>query len=143
MNVVRSYLASRFKGTPAGNVMVAATSSPQRMSNVKGIIAIEGYPPSLGNRPPDALAAQIPFLGLAGDFQSPAKYESYAALLRSLSGDATSIFLPDMGILGNGHTMAVEKNNEQIADLIENWMQEHVMSKKGGATPSRQNVAPR
>jgi pimeloyl-ACP methyl ester carboxylesterase len=115
--------------TGAGNVMVAATSSPQRMSNIKGIIAIEGYPPSWGNRPPDALAAQIPFLGLAGDFQSPATYESYAALLRSLGGDATSIFLPDMGIFGNGDTMAVEKNNEQIADLIENWIQEHAITK--------------
>jgi hypothetical protein len=106
--------------------MVAATSSPERMESVKGIIGIEGYPGAVGNRPADASAAQIPFLGLAGDFQSPINYENYAALLRSLGGDATSIFLPDIGITGNGHTMAVEKNNEQIADLIENWIREHV-----------------
>jgi pimeloyl-ACP methyl ester carboxylesterase len=112
--------------TGTGNVMVAATSSPERMESVKGIIGIEGYPGAVGNRPADASAAQIPFLGLAGDFQSPINYENYAALLRSLGGDATSIFLPDIGITGNGHTMAVEKNNEQIADLIENWIREHV-----------------
>jgi pimeloyl-ACP methyl ester carboxylesterase len=113
-----------------GNVMVAATSSPERMQMVKGIIGIEGYPGATGNRPPDGLAAQIPFLGLAGDFQSPTAFEAYAALLRSLGGDATSIFLPDIGIVGNGHTMALEKNNEQIADIIEKWIQDHVTQAK-------------
>ena len=112
-----------------GNVMVAATSSPQTLLKVKGIVGIEGYPPAAGNRPPDSLAAQIPFLGLAGDFQSPTNFEAYAALLRSLGGNATSIFLPDMGIFGNGHTMAIEKNNEQIADFIETWIQAQVASK--------------
>jgi pimeloyl-ACP methyl ester carboxylesterase len=109
-----------------GNVMVAATSSPERMQNVKAIIGLEGYPGVRENRPPDTLAAQIPFLGLAGDFQSPIEYEAYAERLRSLGDDAMSIFLPDVEIFGNGRTMAIEKNNEQIADLIERWIQEHV-----------------
>jgi pimeloyl-ACP methyl ester carboxylesterase len=116
--------------TGTGNVMVAATSTPERMQKVKGLIGIEGYPGAAGNRPPDALAAKIPFLGIAGDFQSPTNYENYAVLLRSLGGDATSVFLPDIGIFGNGHTMAIEKNNEQIADVIETWIRDHV-SKPG------------
>jgi hypothetical protein len=29
-------------------------------------------------------------------------------------------------ILGNGYTMAIEKNNEQIADVIEAWIRDHV-----------------
>jgi pimeloyl-ACP methyl ester carboxylesterase len=115
-----------------GNVMVAATSSPERMKTVQGIIGIEGYPGAARNRPPEGLAAQIPFLGLAGDFQAPAPYEAYAALLRRNGGDATSVFLPDLGIPGNGHTMAVEKNNEQLADLIERWIQEHVAIRRKG-----------
>jgi len=45
--------------------------------------------------------------------------------LRSLGGDATSIHLPDIGLFGNGHTMAIEKNDEQIADVIENWIGQH------------------
>jgi len=110
-----------------GNAMVAATSSPERIQKVKAIVGIEGYPGGRGNRPPDALAAQIPFLGLAGDFQSPTGYEDYAALLRSLGGNATSIYLPEMGIFGNTHTMAIEKNNEEIADLIERWIGEVVV----------------
>jgi pimeloyl-ACP methyl ester carboxylesterase len=111
--------------TGTGNVMVAATSTPAREENVKGIIGLEVYPAAAGNRPPDAEAAKIPFLGLNGDFQSAAPYEAYAALLRSLGGDATSIHLPDIGIFGNGHTMAIEKNNEQIADVIETWIAQH------------------
>ena len=73
-------------------------------------------------------AAKIPFLGLNGDFQSGDPYEAYAALLRSLGGDATSIHLPELGIFGNGHTMAIEKNNEQIADVIEKWIVKHTRS---------------
>jgi pimeloyl-ACP methyl ester carboxylesterase len=114
--------------TGTGNVMVAATSSPARMRSVKGIIGLEGYPGAQGNRPPDALAAKIPFLGLAGDFQNKSPYEAYAALLRRFGGDATSIFLPDIGIFGNGNTMAIEKNSEQIADVIEQWIRAHVAS---------------
>jgi pimeloyl-ACP methyl ester carboxylesterase len=111
--------------TGTGNVMVAATSTPARLANVKGLIGIEGYPGTAGNRPPDALAAKIPFLGLNGDNLDPAPFEAYAALLRSLGGDATSIHLPDIGLFGNGHTMAIEKNDEQIADVIENWIGQH------------------
>lgn len=112
--------------TGTGNVMVAATSSPSRMKMVKGLVGLEGYPGVSGNRPPDDLAARIPFVGLAGDNLDATPFEQYAALLRSLGGDATSIFLPDIGLRGNGHTMAIEKNNERIADVIETWIRQHV-----------------
>jgi len=44
---------------------------------------------------------------------------------------ATEIFLPNIGIFGNGHTMAAELNNEQIADVLQNWINQHV---KGART---------
>jgi pimeloyl-ACP methyl ester carboxylesterase len=50
--------------TGTGNVMVAAST---RLGIVKGQIGIEGFPGAAGNRPPDNLAAQTPFLGLVGD----------------------------------------------------------------------------
>jgi hypothetical protein len=31
-----------------------------------------------------------------------------------------------VGIFGNGHTLAIELNDEQIADLIEDWIKQHV-----------------
>lgn len=126
--------------TGTGTAMVAATSSPARMQNVKAVVGLEGYPGTQGNRPPDTLAAQIPFLGLNGDYLDPAPFEAYAAMLRSLGGDATSIHLPDVGLYGNGHTMAIEKNNEQIADLIENWIEQHITKewKHSTAVPKTQ-----
>jgi pimeloyl-ACP methyl ester carboxylesterase len=116
--------------TGTGNVMVGATSSPDRIAKVKGIIGIEGFPGAAGNRPPDDLAAKIPFLGLIGDNTSPANGQAYTDLLRSLGGDATTIWLPDIGLLGNGHTMVLERNNEKIADVIEAWIKKHVEKKK-------------
>ncbi len=113
--------------TGSGNVMVAATSTPDRMRKVKGIVAIEGYPGTTGNRPPNSLAAEIPFLGINGDSLDPEPFEAYARLLRSLGGDARSVHLPNLGILGNGQTMPVERNNEQIADLIEGWVRDHLV----------------
>jgi pimeloyl-ACP methyl ester carboxylesterase len=112
--------------TGTGNVMVAATSSPARINTVKGIIGIEGFPGAAGNRPPDSLAAKIPFLGLVGDNTSPAAFQAYTTLLVGLSGDATTIWLPDVGLFGNGHTMALELNNEKIADILEEWIAKHV-----------------
>ena len=112
--------------TGTGNVMVAATSTPQRMNRVKGVIGLEGFPPAAGNAPDLNLLAKIPFLGLVGDNTSPTAAHAYTAQLTSLGGDATSIFLPDIGLFGNGHTMALELNNEQIADVIENWIRAHV-----------------
>ena len=41
--------------TGSGNVMVAATATPDRMRKVKGIVAIEGYPGTTGNRPPELI----------------------------------------------------------------------------------------
>ena len=40
-------------------------------------------------------------------------------------GDAKVIYLPDEGIKGNSHFMFQEKNNGEIADLVEKWLKEH------------------
>jgi pimeloyl-ACP methyl ester carboxylesterase len=109
--------------TGTGNVMVAAS---QRLYKVKGVVGLEGFPGAEGNRPPDELAAKTPFLGILGDNLDPAPSRAYTDTLSDLGGDATTVFLPDVGLRGNGHTMALERNNEKIADLIEQWIREHV-----------------
>lgn len=38
-----------------------------------------------------------------------------------LSGDSTWMHLPEMGIRGNTHAM-MQDNNDQIADLICDWL---------------------
>jgi hypothetical protein len=39
--------------------------------------------------------------------------------VKILRGNATTISLLALGIRGNGHSMMPERNNEEIADLIE------------------------
>jgi pimeloyl-ACP methyl ester carboxylesterase len=112
--------------TGTGNVLVGATSSPSRITKVKGIIGLEGFPPATGNAPDPKNVARIPFLGLLGDNLSPTEGQAYTSQIKKLGGDAQTVFLPDVGLRGNGHTMALEKNNEKIADLIESWIERHV-----------------
>ena len=114
--------------TGTGNVMVAASN---RLSAVKAVIGLEGFPGAAGNRPPDAMAAQTPFLGLLGDNADRSPFRAYTATLVALGGDATTVWLPDIGLFGNGHTMALELNNEKIADFMEEWIIEHVPGVRG------------
>src|SRR5205823_12194255 len=98
--------------TGTSNVMNAAA---QRPSLVKAVIGIEGAPPA-GGVDINTLA-KVPVVVLFGDNTSPANSRAFTDQLRALGGDASTIWLPDIGMHGNGHTMMLERNNEQIADL--------------------------
>lgn len=39
-----------------------------------------------------------------------------------LGGDSTWMNLPAMGIKGNSHMLMVDDNNDQIADMINDWL---------------------
>ena len=49
-----------------------------------------------------------------------------AKFLNQAGVKAQFIRLQDKGILGNGHMMMLEKNNMEIARLIDEWVQENV-----------------
>jgi hypothetical protein len=51
--------------------------------------------------------------------------KAFVARITKVGGDATALVLPEIGIKGNGHTMMLERNNEDIADRIEQWVAEH------------------
>ena len=77
----------------------------------------------------EATLAKIPLLQLEGDFMTDAAKNARKAItarLASLGGDATTIVLPEIGIHGNTHMMMLDKNNEQVADVIEAWISQHV-----------------
>jgi hypothetical protein len=46
--------------------------------------------------------------------------------MQALGGDVTVDVLPDHGIYGNGHTLALEKNNRQIMFRMISWMRGHL-----------------
>jgi pimeloyl-ACP methyl ester carboxylesterase len=112
--------------TGTSNVMNAAA---QRPDLVKAVVGIEGAPPSGGvdvNK-----LSKVPVVVIFGDNTSPAGSQAFTDQLKALGDDASTIWLPDVGIHGNGHTMMVERNNEQIADLIQTWLNEHVSNIRG------------
>ena len=115
--------------TGTSNVMNAAV---QRPTLVKAVVGIEGTPPS-GGVDVNTLA-RIPVVALVGDHTSPASARAFTDQLRALGGDASTVWLPDVGLYGNGHTMMLERNNEQIADIIEQWIAEHVPNVRGRYT---------
>ena len=101
----------------------------ERPSLVKAVIAIEG-PRRPGGVDVSALA-KIPVVVLFGDNTSPANSQAFTDQLKALGDDASTILLPDAGLHGNGHTMMLERNNEQIADLIERWINQQVPHVRG------------
>ena len=49
----------------------------------------------------------------------------------------TTIRLADIGIRGNGHMMMLEKNSDQIAAVMFDWLQKTLATKKKRAKRSK------
>jgi len=90
--------------------------------------------------------ATVPVLAVFGDHRDTPtgisirpswqlSFESCQALigrLKATGGDAQMLNPPDRGIRGNSHMIMQDKNNLQIADLILQWVEEHVGKRSGG-----------
>jgi len=83
--------------------------------------------------------AHIPQLFVWGDFMSE-KYTTVHAWVDAIRKDTpryrkaledagisyTWMSLPEMGIVGNSHMLMMDDNNAEIADMICNWIMQHV-----------------
>ncbi|HWL30953.1 MAG TPA: hypothetical protein VNQ50_02375 [Xanthobacteraceae bacterium] len=47
---------------------------------------------------------------------------AYAEAFKAAGGSLDRIDLPDIGIKGNSHMMMMDKNSDQIAGLIQDWL---------------------
>ncbi len=111
--------------------------------NVAAIVAIEpGGTPEIGSEQyKKFLDAKIPMVIYFGDYidNGPEDIQStgfwkgvrdgavaFAEQYNADGGNCTVINLPDIGITGNSHFMFQEKNSEEIASHIENWIKENV-----------------
>jgi hypothetical protein len=47
---------------------------------------------------------------------------AYAQAFRAVGGDVTTIDLPDIGITGSTHMLMMDKNSDQVAEVIEKWL---------------------
>jgi pimeloyl-ACP methyl ester carboxylesterase len=110
--------------TGGANVLNAATERPNL---VKGLVALEpsGYPPEERH----SLLAKLPLVVVLGDHLPETIIKSTKAFtdnLKKLGTDASTVVLPEVGIRGNGHMMMMERNSEQLAELVESWIKKHV-----------------
>jgi pimeloyl-ACP methyl ester carboxylesterase len=103
----------------------AALAHPDK---VKALVIIEGT--IRGNVETAAKVKGVPILVLYGDNVEKSKMFStqrennikMAALAKAAGGSIEIVNLPDLGIRGNTHFMMMEKNNAQIADIVEKWL---------------------
>ena len=110
-------------------------------SGIRGIVTIEmGCDTKLSARQ-IATLAKIPTLIVFGDHlndvaaaspanwpQSFASCKTFVAQLEKAGGDAEMMHLPELGIHGNSHMLMQDKNSDQIADLVLDWIDKHVES---------------
>ena len=75
---------------------------------------MEGFTAASGGDP--ALVKTIWQLTVLGDHNDPTPNQAWSTLINGLGGNSTTVYLPDVGIFGNGHTMMLQLNNEQIAE---------------------------
>jgi pimeloyl-ACP methyl ester carboxylesterase len=100
----------------------------QRPDKVKAMVAIESA--TAGIVANAGALKNTPVLMVFGDYvdQHPrwAKFKKidleYAAAVRAGGGKVDVINLPELGIKGNSHMLMQDKNNAQIADVIQKWL---------------------
>ena len=100
----------------------------QRPDKVKAIVAVESATAGIVANAPKL--KDIPVLMLFGDYvdQHPrwATFKKidteYANAIKAAGGTVDWINLPEIGIKGNGHMMMQDKNNMQVADVIQKWL---------------------
>ena len=110
-------------------------------TDIKGLITIETVCPALNSQQISNLA-KIPTLVVFGDHLEDVpsmptmwkeRFESCGKFVQQVNaagGDATMMHLPKYGQFGNSHMLMQDKNNNQVADLILKWIDEHVENKK-------------
>jgi pimeloyl-ACP methyl ester carboxylesterase len=105
---------------------------------VAGIIAVEGASTVDEERLSD-IHARIPTLSVWGDHvEGHALYEPLHQQARALidrltdaGGKAHLLSLPDVGVVGNGHMMMLDRNSSEIAARLIDWLDEVVFVRKG------------
>jgi pimeloyl-ACP methyl ester carboxylesterase len=111
---------------------------------VKGVILLE--PASAPDPKADDAASlkAVPHLYIWADFlkDDPVQsrvmpvVETWRAALAAAGGKAVWVDLPKVGITGNSHMMMMEKNSDQVAGLLQDWMTRSGLMKTAGPPPA-------
>ena len=132
-DLVRAVIAVEPSGAPLG---VKPSGAPLGVEPSGAPLGVEPSGAGPSGAPPDvdtvALRA-IPHLFVLGDYigQSPfwgglmPAIEGYRDALTGSGGTADWLDLPARGIGGNSHFPMMDRNSDQVAGLIQDWMERH------------------
>src|SRR4051812_28675758 len=106
----------------------AFLAAEQRPDKIKAIVAVESA--TAGKVANAAKLKDVPVLMVFGDYvdQHPrwATFKKidteYGNAIKAAGGTVDWINLPDIGIKGNGHMLMQDKNNSQVAEVIQKWL---------------------
>jgi pimeloyl-ACP methyl ester carboxylesterase len=101
---------------------------------VKALVAVE--PTLAGDKAKIASVKGSPILIIIGDnakehprWKNIRQHSvAYAEAFKAGGGDIQLVDLPDVGIKGNSHMMMMDRNSDQIADLIQKWLVSKTLS---------------
>src|SRR5262249_18217833 len=107
-----------------------------RPDKVKALIAVE--PAGVGDPAKVDVLKNIPTLIMYGDYidrdsrwpKIRATGVAFAEAMKAAGGSVDVVDLPKIGIHGNSHMMMMDKNNLEVAGLIQNWLEGKGLSKK-------------
>lgn len=123
---------------------------PQRAAlidadGIKGIVTIETECDTELTPAQVGVLAKIPALIIFGDHLADAVVtletgrwtwanaletcKNFAEKIKIGGGDVELVHLPDLGIKGNSHMLMQDKNSDQLAQMILDWIEAHVESK--------------
>ena len=103
-------------------------AAAERPDKIKALVVIEGT--LRGDAAAIAALKNVPIVVIYGDDvdKTPSFSEQRAANLtmaasaRAAGGSIDIINLPDRGIKGNTHMMTMDKNNGEVAGVIQDWL---------------------
>jgi pimeloyl-ACP methyl ester carboxylesterase len=115
---------------------------------IKGLVSIEMRCETALTPSQLATLARIPTLVMFGDhlgdvkapFSWPdalASCNTFVTQLKKAGGDAEMMYLPAMGIKGNSHMLMQDRNSDQLAGLINSWINKHIEARSNAAPGSK------
>ena len=118
-----------------GNFAInAALRAPDK---IKAIVAVEGSGAPDPDKVDISALKNIPFLFVWGDFidqntswkQYIVAPDKFQRALRAQGGVADRLDLPQHGIKGNSHMLMMDRNSDQVAALVQAWMDKNGLMK--------------
>jgi pimeloyl-ACP methyl ester carboxylesterase len=103
-------------------------AAQERPAKVRALVLVE--PSSIGDPAKVAALRDVPVLMIYGDFiaQDPrwptirANGVRFAEAVRAAGGSVDIVDLPEAGIRGNSHMMMMDRNSDQVAQVIQDWL---------------------